>query len=373
LAQDFISNSLNLKQLDYNASRQSLTDAASLLGQTLEFTRTNLSDLQQRQDHEQQLVLAAQQFAIESGIDQPYYQVGNTIYDTATRTPKYVNNGGTILTADGKTAYSSPEQFFKDSGLTSFDQIYHINSTTLADKNAVLELRQKYPDAGITAKDSFETASAKLKNSRIYGEQVRPPAGAGGGGGGVLGLTNQQIDNISPLVTQFQNSPIVQNYNTIGEGYKFTQSLKNSTTNPADDQALIYALAKALDPGSVVREGEYATAQKYAQSMVQAYGKSVTQAANGTGFLSQDARKNIKQTIESRFKAAESSYKNLYGETERRINLIGNTDKGNQLLNNYGGAFASPSSTSVEDPTPEPAQQQTQGFWKKATNWLFGN
>jgi hypothetical protein len=237
----------------------------------------------------------------------------------------------------------------------------------------------KYPDAGITLQDSLSNAQSKLGSSRIYGEQVRPPqrAGGGGSGGGVLGLTNQQIDNISPLVTQFQNSPIVQNYNTIGEGYKFASSLSNSTKNPADDQALIYALAKALDPGSVVREGEYATVQKYAQSMTQSYGKSITQALSGTGFLSQDARNNIKKTIESRFKAAESSYQNLYNETERRVNLIGNTDKGSQLLNNYGGAFAQPSSAgSISDTTsstPAPEQQQTQSFWKKATNWLFGD
>lgn len=63
------------------------------------------------------------------------------------------------------------------------------------------------------------------------------------------------------------------NFNQIQEGYLLTKSLDNKTTNPTDDQALIYSLAKTLDPGSVVREGEYATVQKYAQSWVDAYGK----------------------------------------------------------------------------------------------------
>jgi hypothetical protein len=381
LAQDFINNSLKFKQMDADQARQSLTDAISAVTGAIDISRTHLNDLVERQRYDQQLQQSAQEFALNNAIDQPYYQIGNVIYDTATRQPKFVNNNGTIFTADGSKAYSKPEQFFKDSGINSFDEIYHINSTTVADKNAVLDLRQKYPDAGILATDSFTIASSKLKNSRIYQDQVRGPVGSGGGGGSsVLGLTNQQIDNISPLVTQFQNSPIVQNYNTIGEGYNFVKSLSSKTTNPADDQALIYALAKALDPGSVVREGEYATVQKYAQSMVQSYGKSVTQALNGSGFLSQDARTNIKNTIESRFKAAEKSYNNLYGETSRRINLIGNTDKGNELLNNYGGAFVSPTtSSSFVGPVNPNSQsstqptQQTQGFWSKTINWLFGD
>jgi hypothetical protein len=181
LAQDFITNSLNLKGLDYNASRQSLLDAANLTGQTIDFTRSSLNDLLQRQQYEQQLQQQAQDFAIQNGIDAPLYQVGNVLYDTATRTPKYLNNGGTLSTVDGKTTFSEPSQFFSHSGIKSFDQIYHINSTTVADKNAVLNLRSKYPDAGISASDSFAVASGKLQNSRIYQDQVRGPVGSGGG------------------------------------------------------------------------------------------------------------------------------------------------------------------------------------------------
>ena len=380
LAGDFVNNSLKFKEMDANSAREAIATAIGLAGETINLSKGQLDGYYERQKELETREQAAQQFALENAIDQPYYQIGNTIYDTATRTPKFVNNGGTISTIDGSKAYSKPEQFFADSGINSFDQIYHLNSTTIADKNAVLELRQQYPDAGIAATDSFAVASSKLQNSRIYQDSVRGPVGSGGGGGtaGVLGLSNQQIDNISPLVTQFQNSPIVQNYNTIGEGYSFARSLSNDTKNPADDQALIYALAKALDPGSVVREGEYATVQKYAQSMVQSYGKSVTQALNGSGFLSTDARKNIKATIESRFKAAETSYNNLYGETSRRINLIGGTDKGDQLLNNYGGAFVQPSSSSSSvgsensASTPSAEEPKQQGFWNKTINWLFG-
>lgn len=307
-------------------------------------------------------------------------------FNAGIATQFYDKSGEIVRTSDG-FAFSSPEQFQQMTGMTLAEAqakglISRFDANRQSERALVVDLASKYVDAGITPSDSLATAQNKVTRSRIYQDQVRPPASSGGSGGGVLGLTNQQIDNISPLVTQFQNSDIVRNYNTIGEGYSFVRSLSNETTNPADDQALIYALAKALDPGSVVREGEYATVQKYAQSLVQSYGKSVNQALTGSGFLSADARKNIKSTIESRFKAAETSYKNLYTETERRVNLIGNTDKGSQLLNNYGGAFAQPSANnSVIQPRGEQASStegqsgttNSQSFLKKAYNWLFGD
>lgn len=44
-----------------------------------------------------------------------------------------------------------------------------------------MELIAKYPDAGISPNDTYEVAASKLKNSRIYQDQVRPPQGSGGG------------------------------------------------------------------------------------------------------------------------------------------------------------------------------------------------
>ena len=49
--------------------------------------------------------------------------------------------------------------------------------------------------------------------------------------------------------------------------------MKNPTST--NDQALIYAFAKAMDPTSSVREGEYATVQKYAQSFANQLGFDV--------------------------------------------------------------------------------------------------
>jgi len=372
LAGDFVNNSLKFKEMDANAARESLGNAIDLVLQSVNLSRQQISDYQNQQDR---VEARASQFTKANNITGRFYKLS-----------------GSDLVFDSQTLEALPfEEYKRRGGIGelgqdgAFADVQEVQPQTVQEERAIVaDMAGKYIDAGITLDDTLAIAQGKIQNSRIYLDAVRGPIGSGSGGGsgsvGVLGLTNQQIDNISPLVSQFQSSPIVQNYNTIGEGFSFVKSLSNDTKNPADDQALIYALAKALDPGSVVREGEYATVQKYAQSMVQSYGKSVTQALTGSGFLSGDARKNIKSTIESRFRAAETSYKNLYSETERRVNLIGNTDKGSQLLNNYGGAFAPTSSSSSFVGPVSPASNssstetsQTQGFWKKATNWLFGD
>jgi LysM repeat protein len=176
------------------------------------------------------------------------------------------------------------------------------------------------------------------------GKMTTLKASTGGtGGGGVVGADEQLYSGLSSAtatavraqVSSWKSEPQVQNFATVQDGYNFSQTLKSDTTNPADDQALIYSLAKALDPNSVVREGEYATAQKYAQSWIKAYGKGVEQAILGTGFLSKEARENIKKTIAQKYTSTKMTYDNLYQQKISSINaLTGRTD-GARFLTDY--------------------------------------
>lgn len=49
------------------------------------------------------------------------------------------------------------------------------------EQNMVLDMANKYQDAGILPTDTLSQASSKLKNSRIYQDQVRGPVGSGSG------------------------------------------------------------------------------------------------------------------------------------------------------------------------------------------------
>lgn len=100
LAQSFIDNSLKFKELDVNASRQSLADALTTTLQTIELSRTHMNDLLEQQRHHQAQQEKAQQFAYENRIGKPFYEIGGTVYRTsdgrpATSPQDYIEMGGT--------------------------------------------------------------------------------------------------------------------------------------------------------------------------------------------------------------------------------------------------------------------------------------
>lgn len=180
-------------------------------------------------------------------------------------------------------------------------------------------------------------------------KKAREAAAPAEGGQLYQGLSSSTATAVRGQVAAFKAEPLVQNFATIQEGNNFAKSLSNSTKNPVDDQSLIYALAKVLDPGSVVREGEYATAQKYAQSWVKSFGKSVEQAAAGTGFLSAEARKNIKATIESRYNASKKSYDALRKDYVGGINDLTGRDDGDKFVRDYQVVDDSQAKAGAED------------------------
>lgn len=146
--------------------------------------------------------------------------------------------------------------------------------------------------------------------------------------------------NVDKIVGQFDGESIVKQYNTAAQAKSFIDQMPNTTENPSDDQALIYAFAKIMDPESVVREGEYATAKKYSQSWAKSFGAEVNQAIAGTGFLSQTARENIKNTVGQKFGVIEKQYDNLSKEYGRRIENVGApSGSGTSYITDYRGAM----------------------------------
>jgi len=126
-----------------------------------------------------------------------------------------------------------------------------------AEKNVLLTQMKNYPDAGITLDDTIESANAKVASqSRIYFEQIRPPVSAGVG---TAGLTKDQISQMFKIQTNIRQDPDVKGFIDIRDSYN---RVKAAATDPsaAGDLALIFNYMKILDPASVVRESEFATA-----------------------------------------------------------------------------------------------------------------
>ena len=73
--------------------------------------------------------------------------------------------------------------------------------------------------------------------------------------GGGEGIDNKTFDNISNLRKEYVAG--TKDFSTVRDAYGRIKATGNSAT-PAGDIAMIYSYMKMLDPGSVVREGEFA-------------------------------------------------------------------------------------------------------------------
>lgn len=148
-------------------------------------TQQQEKDLQERKE--------ARAFALENGVTTPYFNRSGTIYRTS----------------DGK-AFSTPEEFRAATGIQDLASVPSINPLSSEDRGYVSSLATKYPDAGIRLSDSPETAQAKLKSSRIYQEQIRPPSN---------GTNGSTITEPGDLAALGQLQGIVNDLNIGGKDY----------------------------------------------------------------------------------------------------------------------------------------------------------
>lgn len=155
------------------------------------------------------------------------------------------------------------------------------------------------------------------------------------------GLTPGQINTtINSIASAFDSEPIVKSYNVTQEGYQTIKSIGVDTKSPADDIAFIYAFAKIMDPNSVVREGEYNTIQRYAQTWADNFGFQAQRIFSNTNFLTADAKQKMLNALLPKVTAIETQYKNLESEYQRQINdaKAGAT----RQITNYDQAFEQP-------------------------------
>ena len=137
---------------------------------------------------------------------------------------------------------------------------------------------------------------------------------------GAGGLTPGQINTtINSIRGAFDNEAIVKEYNTMAGQVNFVRSAGKT---PTDDISRIYAFAKMMDPTSAVKEGEYDTIQKYSTALLQRYGLNARRVFDNSGFLTDEARKFLLNTMERRFAVSQSQYKQVAEEYQRQIDDV---------------------------------------------------
>jgi hypothetical protein len=171
LAQDFINNSLSLKEKDADSSRTALSNAINLVGQTIQLAQT-------QQDRQSATSDKALQFRLDNNITTPFFVSGGTVYDAGTLQP--ITDEATF-----QKNYGLSLQDAQAKGLVS-----DLNGEAKQEQALVLDLASSYPDAGILPSDGLPQAQAKIKNSAIYQRSI---ANSAGGGGGTTTLANSSI------------------------------------------------------------------------------------------------------------------------------------------------------------------------------------
>jgi len=155
------------------------------------------------------------------------------------------------------------------------------------------------------------------------------------------GYSQQTMTKVVNIAGDFKNEPTIKEYQVMKEAKDTINNIPDDTQNPADQQNIIYAFAKTMDPNSVVREGEYATVQKYAQSMSDTFGFSVKRMASNSPFLTNQAMKNMKETINNRVAVTEKSYNNIYGQYTNKINKITGGTDASDYITDYSKGYTS--------------------------------
>ena len=137
---------------------------------------------------------------------------------------------------------------------------------------------------------------------------------------GASGLTPGQINStVNSIAGAFDNEQIVKDYNQATSQYNLMSSLGTQGKNPGDDIAFVYAFAKLMDPNSVVREGEYETIKRFAQSFLDAKTLEAIRLAKNVNFLSADAKQKLLTTAAAKLKVLESQYNQISSEYQRQV------------------------------------------------------
>ena len=186
-------------------------------------------------------------------------------------------------------------------------------------------------------------------------------------------LNDKTVTRINAVMDDLDNDMISKTFQKGQEAYDFAQNVAKWVW-ASDNQWLIYAFAKAMDPDSVVREWEYATVQKYAQVWWDKLGMNINRILNGEEFISEDAKKNMVNTIKTKYQSQKSNYENLRKNKIQIINDIAWKDIWGKILPSLVNQNVLNTPTSTQQQNTQQNPQQTTNTDKAdaylATLWL---
>lgn len=147
---------------------------------------------------------------------------------------------------------------------------------------------------------------------------------------------NQITDNERAAQIAFQGNQIVKDYNTVIGQKNAIDSILNSGTSGPNDVAIVYNFMKALDPNSVVRESEYASAANSGNIFTGALAKFNGLFNPNGGTLSPQVKQQFQQIVNEKLAAQTSLYKN-FADQQRAIAQRQGLNPDNVVIDFSGG------------------------------------
>jgi len=176
-----------------------------------------------------------------------------------------------------------------------------------------------------TAEKPFTVGAGSSIYDPATGTFLTAPGGGDGYGSGTSTFGREKdskyLTDAGKLYDDFNANQTVKDFVIQQNGYQNAMSIDNNSASSQDDIALIYSFMKVLDPGSVVREGEFDTASKYT-GVLDKLGIKFNRVMKGN-LLSAQQRQNIKNALESRYNIAKGNYQQVESSFANRAQAMG--------------------------------------------------
>jgi len=175
---------------------------------------------------------------------------------TAGVSTKFINQNGTFYNTTTGEQYATPADFFKASGVSSFEQAYQqglvtdLNNAKMQDINFAQQAQAKYPDVRIPVNSTPDEVAQILKGSRIYQKETY-----GGMVNGLPVLTIAQTVTVRAANTAINNSKTGIAYQNASTSYGAIQTIDANTTVPSEQQQALLNLAQLEFPGTNSAKG----------------------------------------------------------------------------------------------------------------------
>jgi len=127
---------------------------------------------------------------------------------------------------------------------------------------------------------------------------------------------SKYLADVDKLYGNISLNPAVKSFPTRQEAYNTATSVPDTASNAQQQISLVYSYMKLLDPESVVREGEFATAQKY-DSALRQLGVRFDNLSEGK-VVSDEVIKNMKSEVARMYEQAADSYQSVIDSYTRQ-------------------------------------------------------